>query len=217
MKLFVDTANVEEVRQAVAMGVVCGVTTNPSLAAQEGGDFHALLREICSLANGPVSAEVLAKDGDGMLAEAEKLVAIDQKNIAIKLPMNPPGLAACRVLSARKVKVNMTLVFNPNQAHLAALAGATYVSAFVGRLDDIGEDGSAAVRVIVAHLRSLGLSTEVIAASIRNPLHVIQAAQAGAHVATVPFKVIMQMTRHHLTDAGIAKFQEDWERVPKLA
>lgn len=217
MNLFIDTANVEEVRQAVAMGVVCGVTTNPSLAAREGGDFHALLREICPLVDGPVSAEVLAEDTEGMLAEAEGLLALHPKNIAIKLPMNPPGLAACGVLSARKVKVNMTLVFHRNQAHLAALAGATYVSAFVGRLDDIGEDGSAAVREIVAHLHSLGLSTKVIAASIRNPLHVVQAAQAGAHVATVPFRVIMQMTRHHLTDAGIRKFQEDWQRVPKPA
>lgn len=217
MKLFVDTANLEEVRQAVAMGVVCGVTTNPSLAAREGGDFHTLLRDICSLQVGPVSAEVLAEDTKGMLAEAEGLVAIDNEYIAIKLPMNPPGLAACRVLSARKVKVNMTLVFHPNQAHLAALAGATYVSAFVGRLDDIGEDGSAAVREIVAHLRSLGLSTEVIAASIRNPLHVVQAAQAGAHVATVPFRDIMQMARHHLTTDGIAKFQEDWGRARKSA
>ena len=212
MKIFIDTANVEEIRKAHRLGVISGVTTNPSLIAKEGRNFVEVVREICAIVDGPISAEVTSIQAEGMVAEAEELVKI-HPNIVIKIPMTTEGLAAVKVLSAKQIKTNVTLVFSANQALLAALAGADFVSPFVGRLDDIGHDGMELVRDIVQIFEVHDFETQIIAASIRHPIHVIEAAKSGAHIATIPFKVITQMTKHSLTDIGIEKFLADWENV----
>ncbi len=216
MKLFVDTANVEEIRKVNDMGVVCGVTTNPSLIAKEGRDFLEVVKEITSIVDGPISAEVVSTGTEGMVREAMELVEkINNKNLVIKIPMTPEGLAAVKRLTEKGIKTNVTLIFSAAQALLAARAGATFVSPFVGRLDDIGTEGMNAISDIAQIFDLHGIETEIIAASIRNPIHVTNAALAGAHIATVPFNVIMQMTKHPLTDAGIEKFLKDWENAVK--
>lgn len=216
MKLFIDTANVEEIRKANDMGVICGVTTNPSLIAREGRDFIEVVKEIASIMDGPVSAEVVSLEADAMVEEAMSLVEkIGNPNLVIKIPMLPAGLAAVKRLSARGVKTNVTLIFSAAQALMAARAGASYVSPFLGRLDDIGQDGMNLIQEIVEIFDMHAIETEIIAASIRGPIHVINAARLGADIATVPYQVLMQMTRHPLTDAGIARFLKDWESVPK--
>lgn len=212
MKLFLDTANLEEIRQAVQWGVVEGVTTNPSLAAREKEDFSKILPEICRLVDGPVSAEVIALDHAGMVQEARQLAAIHE-NVVIKIPITLEGLQAVSILAEEGIKTNVTLVFSVNQALLAARAGAAYVSPFVGRLDDIGADGIDLVRNIVTVFERHLIETEVIAASIRHPEHVTAAALAGASIATVPFKVLKQMVNHPLTDLGIERFIADWKKA----
>lgn len=212
MKLFIDTANVEEIRKANELGVISGVTTNPSLIAKEGRNFQEVVQEICSIVDGPISAEVISMESEGMVKEARELVKI-HPNIVIKIPMIPEGLKATKILSGEGIRTNVTLVFSANQALLAALAGATYVSPFVGRLDDIGQEGMELIREIVHIFDQYMFKTEVIAASIRHPIHVTDCAKAGAHIATVPYKVIMQMTQHSLTDIGVQKFLADWEQV----
>ena len=214
MKLFIDTANVEEIRKANDMGVICGVTTNPSLIAKEGRIFEDVVREITGIVDGPISAEVISLDSEGMIKEAIELSKI-HKNIIIKLPMTAEGLKAVKGLSKEKIKTNVTLVFSAGQALLAAKAGATYVSPFVGRLDDIGNDGMNIIKEIVEIFRNYEIDTEIIAASIRHPMHVIEAARLGCHIATIPYKVIMQLTKHPLTDKGIDQFLKDWDTVPK--
>jgi transaldolase len=209
MKLFIDSANVDEIREIAAWGVLDGVTTNPSLAAKEGRDFTEMLAEICGIVDGDVSAEVVATDTAGMLAEAEPLLAV-AGNVTIKLPLTPEGLGACRVLSDRGVRTNVTLCFSTTQAILAACAGATYVSPFVGRLDDIANDGIALLEEICDVFAQGGYETKVLAASLRHPQHVVQAATAGADVATFPAKVFHQMVRHPLTDRGLEQFLADW-------
>lgn len=212
MKIFIDTANIEEIKKANRLGVISGVTTNPSLIAKEGRNFQEVVKEICSIVDGPISAEVISLEADGMVSEAEELVKI-HPNIVIKIPMTAEGLTAAKMLKAKNIKTNVTLVFSANQALLAALAGATYVSPFVGRLDDIGQDGMDLIHQIVQIYELHGFDTQIIAASIRHPIHITQAAAAGAHISTIPFKVIMQMTKHALTDIGIEKFLADWETV----
>lgn len=214
MKLFIDTANVEHIREANDLGVICGVTTNPSLIAKEGRDFKEVVTEITQIVDGPVSAEVISLDHEGMVNEARELVKI-HKNIVIKIPMTYEGLKAVKILSKEGIKTNVTLIFSAGQALLAARAGATYVSPFLGRVDDIGFDGMAIIEEIVDIFDVHGIDTEIIAASIRNPLHVINAARMGCHIATVPFNVIKQMINHPLTDIGIERFLKDWESVPK--
>lgn len=209
MELFLDTANVNEIREAAALGVISGVTTNPSLIAREGRDFKEVVREIVGIVDGPVSAEVISTEATAMVAEAEELAQI-HPNIVIKIPMLPEGLKAVSQLGSRGIKTNVTLVFSANQALLAALAGASYVSPFVGRLDDIGHDGIEVVADTMEIFDRHDLPTKVIAASVRHPLHVITAARAGAHIATVPYKIVMQMARHPLTDLGLKKFMDDW-------
>ena len=216
MKLFIDTANVEEIRKANEMGVICGVTTNPSLIAREGRDFIEVVKEIAAIADGPVSAEVVSLETGGMVEEAMALVEqIGSPNLVIKIPMLPAGLAAVKQLSAKGIKTNVTLIFSAAQALLAARAGAAFVSPFLGRLDDIGQDGMSLIQEITEIFDMHAIETEIIAASIRGPIHVVNAARLGAHIATVPYQVIMQMTRHPLTDAGIERFLKDWESVPK--
>jgi len=214
MKLFIDTANVSEIREANDLGVICGVTTNPSLIAREGRDFVEVVREIVSIVDGPVSAEVIAPDHEGMVREARELAKI-HKNIVIKIPMTLEGLKATKILTAEGIKTNVTLIFSSPQALLAARAGASYVSPFLGRLDDVGQDGMRLIEEIVDIFTVHGIETEIIAASIRHPIHVVQAARLGAHIATVPYSVIVQMAKHPLTDAGIARFLRDWEGVAK--
>lgn len=215
MRIFLDTANIEEIKEGARLGVVSGVTTNPSLVAKEKGvSFHSVIEEIASIIDGPISAEVLSLNAEGMITEAREL-AMWADNVVVKLPITPAGLEAISVLSKENIDTNATLCFSPNQGLLAALAGATYVSPFVGRLDDIGHDGMAVVADLVAIYRQYGLSTKVIAASIRHPLHVVAAAKAGAHIATVPYKILMQMVQHPLTDAGVARFAEDWRKAAK--
>jgi transaldolase len=216
VKLFIDTANVDEVREIAGWGVLSGVTTNPSLAAKEGRDFRTMLAEICALVDGDVSAEVLATDRAGMLAEAEPLLAVAD-NVTIKLPLTPEGLAACRVLSDRGVRTNVTLCFSTAQAVLAANAGATYVSPFVGRVDDVANDGIALLEEICDVFAQGGYRTQVLAASLRHPQHVVQAAAAGADVATLPAKVFHQMVRHPLTDRGLEQFLADWAAARGVA
>lgn len=213
MKLFIDTANVDEIRKANDLGVICGVTTNPSLIAKEGRVFEEVVKEITSIVDGPISAEVISLESEKMVEEALELVKI-HPNIVIKLPMCIEGLKAVKILSAKGIKTNVTLIFSAAQALLAARAGATFVSPFVGRLDDIGQEGVNLISEVAEIFAAHGIETEIIAASIRNPIHVTSSALAGAHIATVPYKVIEQMTKHPLTDAGIAKFLKDWETVP---
>lgn len=213
MRIFLDTANIEEIREAAKLGVVSGVTTNPSLVAkEERADFKAVIQEISSIIDGPISAEVLSTEPEAMIAEAKELSSWSP-NVVVKIPVSAKGLEATSVLSREGIKVNFTLCFSLNQAILAALAGARYVSPFVGRLDDVGHDGMQLVAEIVEVFQLYDFSTEVIAASIRHPLHCIAAAKAGAHIATVPYHVLMQMVRHPLTDVGIARFAQDWQRV----
>ncbi len=214
MKFFIDTANVKEIKEANALGLVDGVTTNPSLVAKEGRDFKDLIKEICSIVDGPISAEAVSLDAEGMIKEARELSKI-HKNIVVKIPMAPEGLKAVKVVSKEGIKTNVTLVFSPSQALLAAKAGATYVSPFVGRLDDISHVGMDLIEQILIIFDNYGFETEVIVASIRNPLHVVDAALMGAHVATIPYNVMLQLSKHPLTDIGIKKFLEDWEKVPK--
>ena len=210
MKLFIDTANVDEIRRANDMGIICGVTTNPSLIAKEGRDFKEVVTEIASIVDGPISAEVISLEADKMVEEAKPLAAIN-KNIVIKLPMCEEGLKACKQLTALGIKTNVTLVFSVAQALLAARAGATFVSPFLGRLDDIGMEGMSLIEEIVDIFNACGIETEIIAASIRNPIHVTQAARMGCDIATVPMKVLLQMLKHPLTDNGIERFLKDWE------
>jgi transaldolase len=214
MKFFIDTANVEEIREINSWGVLAGVTTNPSLVAKEGRDFIETLKEIIDIIDGPISAEVISTEAPGMIEEGEKLASLS-KNIVIKLPMTPEGLKAVKHFSKKKIRTNVTLIFNANQALLAARAGATYVSPFLGRLDDIGSDGLILVSDIVDIFNAHGIDTEIIAASIRHPIHVLEAAKLGAHVGTIPFKVFGQLVKHPLTDAGIEKFLADWEKAKK--
>ncbi len=209
MQLYIDTANLNEIREAHDLGVLDGVTTNPSLISKEGADFHARMEEICRIVPGPVSAEVVSTDHDGMIAEADQLTAI-ASNIVIKLPCIPEGLKACRTLSERGVKVNMTLCFQPMQAMLVAKAGAFLVSPFIGRVDDISGDGMEIIQQIRQIYDNYGYETKILAASIRHPQHMVQAALIGADVATVPFKVIQQLMKHPLTDSGLEKFLADW-------
>lgn len=212
MQLFLDTANVEEIREAAGWGVISGVTTNPSLIAKEKRDFRTVVKEITEIVPGPISAEVLSENAEDMIPEARDLAKI-ASNIVIKIPMTKEGLKAVKTLSKEGVKTNVTLVFSASQGLLACLAGATYISPFVGRLDDISNDGMDVVADLVALIENYGFQTKVIAASIRHPMHVVEAARASAHIATVPFKVLDQMLRHPLTDAGIKRFKEDWAKA----
>lgn len=212
MKLFIDTANVDEIKEVNEWGVICGVTTNPSLIAKEGRVFEEVVKEIAEIVDGPISAEVISLDKEGMLKEARELAKI-HPNIIIKIPMNKEGLKAVKILSEEGIKTNVTLIFSATQALLAARAGATYVSPFVGRLDDISNPGMDIVEDIVQIFDFHGLDTEIIAASIRHPIHVLDAAKTGAHIATVPYKVFLQMLNHPLTDIGIDKFIEDWNSL----
>jgi transaldolase len=214
MKFFIDTANTDEIRKAWELGVIDGVTTNPSLMSKEGKDPVELLKTICSIVDGPVNAEVVGLTADVMIKEAKALSKI-HKNIVIKIPMIEEGLKAVKKLSALKIKTNVTLIFSATQALLAAKAGASYVSPFVGRLDDISHDGMEIVGQIIDIYDNYLFETEVIVASIRNPLHVLDAAMMGADIATIPFSVIAQLAKHPLTDIGLAKFLKDWEKVPQ--
>ena len=214
MKFFIDTANVEDIRKANDMGVICGVTTNPSLIAKEGRDFNEVIKEITTIVDGPISGEVKATtvDAEGMIAEGREIAKI-HPNMVVKIPMTVEGLKATKVLSSEGIPVNVTLIFSANQAILAANAGAAYVSPFLGRLDDINTPGLDLIRNISEIFDIYGYDTEIIAASVRNPIHVTDCALAGADIATVPYKVIEQMTKHPLTDQGIEKFQADYKAV----
>ena len=213
MKFFIDTADVNEIRAAHELGLVDGVTTNPSLIAKSGRKFKDVIKEIVSIVDGPISAEVISLDAPGMLKEAKELAKI-HKNIVIKLPMTPEGLKACKALTAKGIKTNVTLIFTPMQALLAAKAGATYVSPFVGRLDDISQNGMGIIDEIRTIFDNYGYTAEIIVASIRNPIHVLDSALIGADICTIPYSVMMQLSKHPLTDAGIKKFLEDWQSVP---
>ena len=214
MKFFLDTANVDDIRRANDMGVICGVTTNPSLIAKEGRDFRQVVAEIASIVDGPISGEVKATttDAEGMIREGREIAAI-HPNMVVKIPMTAEGLKACHTLAAEGIKVNMTLIFTVNQALLAARSGAAFVSPFVGRLDDISERGTDLIAEVAQVFSTHGIQSEIIAASIRHPMHVTECALAGADIATVPYKVIEQMTKHPLTDQGIEKFKKDYEAV----
>ena len=214
MKIFIDTANLDQIKEVNSWGILDGVTTNPTLVAKEGCDFETRVRDICQVVDGPISAEAVSMNAEGMIKEARELSKM-HKNIIVKIHMTDEGLKAVKVLSKEGIKTNVTLVFSPNQALRAAKAGATYVSPFVGRLDDISHDGMDLVRDIVTIFRNYGFKTQVIVASIRHPIHVTEAALAGAHVATVPYDVLKKMLKHNLTDEGIQKFLKDWEKVPK--
>ncbi|URZ18091.1 fructose-6-phosphate aldolase [Clostridium felsineum] len=212
MKIFIDTANVEEIKAASKLGVLSGVTTNPSLIAKEGRDLKEVIEEICSIVNGPISAEVISLEACKMIAEARELAKLHE-NIVIKVPMCADGLEAVSVLSKEGIKTNVTLIFSPLQALLAARAGASFVSPFLGRLDDIGNPGIEVVRQIVDIFEIHNIKTEVISASVRNPMHVLDVAMAGSHIATIPYGVIIQMTKHTLTDQGIEKFLKDYDKA----
>lgn len=214
MLFFIDTANLNEIREAADMGILDGVTTNPSLVAKEGKPFKETILEICKVVDGPVSTEVVATDVDGMLAEGRDY-AKWHKNIVVKLPTTRDGVKACKKLSSEGIKTNLTLCFSPNQALLVAKAGATYVSPFIGRLDDISQDGMELIRQIVTIYKNYGFKTQVLAASLRHPMHVVQSAMAGAHVGTLPFKVLDQMFKHPLTDKGLETFLADWKKAQK--
>ncbi len=210
MKFFIDTANIDEIKEASTLGIVSGVTTNPSLVAKEGVSFHERLKDITKVVSGSVSAEVVAEDAEGMIAEGKELAAI-APNITVKVPMTLEGLKAVKAFSDANIKTNVTLIFNANQALLAARAGATYVSPFIGRLDDIGHDGMELISTIADLFDIHGIKTEIIAASIRHPLHVTDAALSGAHIATIPYHVLGTLVQHPLTDQGIEKFLADWK------
>lgn len=212
MKFFIDTANVDQIKRANDMGVLDGVTTNPTLVSREGREFISLIKEICGIVRGPVSAEVISLDEEGMVKEARELSKIAD-NIVIKIPVCLEGLKATKKLSAEGIKVNMTLIFSPSQGLLAAKAGAAYASPFVGRLDDNSHNGMDLVEQLLAIYQNYGYDTEIIVASIRNPVHVVQAALMGAHIATIPFKVIEQLVKHPLTDIGIERFLADWKTL----
>lgn len=214
MRFFIDTANVEEIKKANRMGFISGVTTNPSLVAKEGRDFNEVIQEITSIVDGPISGEVVSLEADEMIAEG-RVIAKIHPNMVVKIPMTGEGLAAVKVLTEEGIKTNVTLVFSATQALLAARAGATYVSPFLGRLDDIGDDGLVLIRDIAYVFEIHGIPTEIISASVRHPIHVIECAKAGADIATVPFKVFEQMLKHPLTDSGIDKFLADWEAAKK--
>lgn len=211
MKFFIDTANLAEIKEAKSLGVLDGVTTNPSLVAKEGKDFVVLLKEICSIVNGPISAEVVSMDFDGMMKEGRELAKIHD-NIVVKLPLIKDGLKAAKAFRSEGIKTNVTLCFSANQALLAAKAGATFISPFVGRLDDISTDGMQLIEQIVTIYNNYGYETEVLVASVRHPIHVVQAALMGAHVCTMPLKVIDQLIKHPLTDIGLQKFLADWNK-----
>ncbi len=214
MKFFIDTANVEDIKKANSMGIICGVTTNPSLIAKEGRDFVEVIKEIASIVDGPISGEVKATtmDAEGMIAEGRAIASI-HPNMVVKIPMTVEGLKAVKVLSSEGIKTNVTLIFNPNQALLAAKAGASYVSPFVGRLDDISTSGVELIKTISEIFKKHNIKTEIIAASIRNVTHITESALAGADIATVPYNVLVNCTKHPLTDSGIKKFQEDYKAV----
>jgi len=212
MKFFIDTANVKEIREAASLGILDGVTTNPSLVAREGKDFHGVLREIVSIVNGPISAEVVATDKEGMLVEGRELAQI-HPNIVIKVPLTMAGLQACKAFRDEGTNVNVTLCFSPSQALLAAKAGATYISPFVGRLDDISHDGMELIGQIRTIYDNYGFETEILAASLRHPRHVVESALAGADVVTMPFKVVTQLLKHPLTDIGLENFLADWKKL----
>lgn len=211
MQFFIDTANLDEIRAAMDMGLVDGVTTNPSLMSKEASDWREIASEICRLVPGPVSLEVISLDAEGMVREARDLVQYGP-NVVVKVPMTGEGLKAVRILKSMDIETNVTLVFSAAQALLAAKAGAAYVSPFLGRLDDVGQDGMELVQQILTIYANYGFSTRIIAASVRHPLHVLDAALAGAHIATVPFKILTQLLSHPLTDKGIAAFLKDWEK-----
>jgi transaldolase len=214
MKLFIDTANIAEIKEAASWGIIDGVTTNPSLIAKEGRDFATVVKEICAIVDGPVSAEVISEKAPDMILEAEPLIKI-HPNVVIKIPMTLEGLKAVKILSARGIKTHITLVFSANQALLAAKAGATFISPFVGRLDDVSEYGMDLIEEIVQIYDNYGFATQILAASLRTPLHVLDCAKLGAHIATVPFNVLKMLAQHPLTDAGIKKFLDDWAKVKK--
>lgn len=214
MKFFIDTANIDEIKEASRMGMVDGVTTNPSLIAKEGRDFEEVIREICDIVDGPISAEVISTDMEGMLKEARHLAGI-HKNIVVKIPMTVDGLKAVRQLTEEGINTNVTLVFSPLQALMAAKAGATYVSPFVGRLDDLSQDGMALVEQIVEIYNNYAFETEIIVASVRNPIHVLDSALMGADIATIPFNVLGKLAAHPMTDKGLASFLKDWEKTKK--
>ena len=214
MKFFIDTANIEEIKEAHSMGMVDGVTTNPSLVAKEGRDFEEIIKEICEIVDGPISAEVISLDSEGMVKEARHLSSI-HANIVVKIPMTVDGLKAVRQLSEEEIKTNVTLVFSPLQALMAAKAGASYASPFVGRLDDISHDGLLLVEQIVEIYNNYAFDTEVIVASVRHPLHVLESALLGADIATIPFNVIAKLAAHPLTDKGIKAFLDDWNKAQK--
>lgn len=214
MKFFIDTANVDEIKEALSMGMVDGVTTNPSLIAREGRVFEEVIKEISEIVDGPISAEVISLEAAGMVKEARELANI-HKNIVIKVPMTVDGLKATRQLTEENINTNVTLIFSPLQALMAAKAGATYVSPFVGRLDDLSQDGMLLVEQIVEIFSNYAYDTEIIVASIRNPLHVLDAALAGADISTIPFKVLSKLAAHPLTDKGISAFLADWDKAQK--
>lgn len=212
MKIFLDTANIEHIREVNSWGILSGVTTNPTLCAKEGREFRSVIKEIAETVGGPISAEVVSLDRKGMIKEAREISKIAD-NVIVKIPITSEGLAATKVVSSEGIKVNMTLVFSLNQALLAAQAGASYSSIFLGRLDDIGHNGISILSDVVVAYENYGISTEIIAASIRNPMHVTDVALAGADIATIPYKVIQEMVKHPLTDKGIDKFLEDWNKL----
>jgi transaldolase len=214
MKFFIDTANLDEIREAKNMGMVDGVTTNPTLIAREGRDFKEIITDICEIVDGPISAEVISLVAEEMVAEARDLAKIHE-NVVVKIPMTIDGMKAVRTLSEEGIGTNVTLVFSPLQALMAAKAGATYVSPFVGRLDDLSQDGMSLVEQILTMYTNYGFETEVIVASVRNPLHVLSSAMMGAHIATIPFKVLDKLAAHPMTDKGIAAFLADWDKTAK--
>ncbi len=211
MQFFIDTANIDEIREANDMGMVDGVTTNPSLIAREGRDFETVIQEICAIVDGPVSAEVISTDTAGMLTEARRLAAM-HSNVVVKIPMTVDGLKATRILASEKIKTNVTLVFSPLQALMAAKAGATYVSPFIGRLDDLAHEGMLLIEQIGEIYGNYDFSTQIIVASVRNPLHVLESALLGADIATIPFNVLMKFAAHPLTDSGLQSFLADWQK-----
>jgi len=214
MKFFIDTANIDEIKEANSMGMVDGVTTNPSLIAKEEGNFEDIIKQICEIVDGPISAEVISLETDGMINEARKLAKIHE-NIAVKIPMTINGLKAVRTLSEEGIKTNVTLVFSPLQALMAAKAGATFVSPFVGRLDDLSQEGLLLVEQIVEIYNNYAFDTEIIVASVRNPLHVLESAMMGADIATIPFNVLKKLAAHPMTDKGIKAFLDDWNKAKK--